>query len=66
MTRHFMVAGMPAKSAWLRGHISWQTGFLTCQMTRASDNYKWWVLITAIFGAFVSILDATVVNTALP
>src|SRR6266699_889060 len=27
MTRHFMVAGMPAESAWLRGHISWQTGF---------------------------------------
>jgi DHA2 family multidrug resistance protein len=29
-------------------------------------NYKWWVLATAIFGAFVSILDTTVVNTALP
>ncbi len=31
-----------------------------------ADNYKWWVLVAAIFGAFVSILDATVVNTALP
>ena len=30
------------------------------------DNYKWWVLVAAIFGVFVSILDATVVNTALP
>ena len=35
-------------------------------LPRRSDNYKWWVLATAIFGAFVSILDATIVNTALP
>ena len=32
----------------------------------SGDNYKWWVLVAAIFGVFVSILDATVVNTALP
>ena len=31
-----------------------------------SGTYKWWVLATAIFGAFVSILDTTIVNTALP
>ncbi len=31
-----------------------------------SGSYKWWVLATAIFGAFVSILDTTIVNTALP
>jgi DHA2 family multidrug resistance protein len=30
------------------------------------DNYKWLVLITVVFGAFASILDATIVNTALP
>ncbi len=30
------------------------------------SNYQWWVLMTAIFGAFVSILDTTIVNTALP
>src|SRR5258708_27934967 len=30
------------------------------------SHYKCWVLVTAIFGAFLSILDATVVNTALP
>jgi DHA2 family multidrug resistance protein len=32
----------------------------------ADDNYKWLVLITVVFGAFASILDATIVNTALP
>jgi DHA2 family multidrug resistance protein len=32
----------------------------------APDNYKWLVLITVVFGAFASILDATIVNTALP
>lgn len=36
--------------------------------TRApqSSTYKWWVLTTAIFGAFVSIMDSTIVTTALP
>lgn len=29
-------------------------------------RYKWWVLVTVVFGAFVSILDSTIVNTALP
>ena len=29
-------------------------------------SYKWWVLVTAIFGVFVSILDSTIVNTAIP
>ena len=46
-------------------HVS-GTGITGPLARRASGNYKWWVLITAIFGAFVSILDATVVNTALP
>ncbi len=32
----------------------------------ASDTYRWWVLVTVVFGAFASILDATIVNTALP
>ena len=32
----------------------------------AADNYKWMVLITVVFGAFASILDNTIVNTALP
>lgn len=32
----------------------------------SSDNYKWWVLVTVVFGAFASILDSTIVNTALP
>ncbi len=31
-----------------------------------TDNYRWLVLITVVFGAFASILDATIVNTALP
>ena len=30
------------------------------------DNYKWLVLFTVVFGAFASILDTTIVNTALP
>ena len=30
------------------------------------DSYRWWVLVTVIFGAFVSILDNTIVNTAIP
>jgi MFS transporter, DHA2 family, multidrug resistance protein len=29
-------------------------------------TYKWWVLVTVVFGAFASILDSTIVNTALP
>src|ERR1051326_3403595 len=33
---------------------------------QASESYKWWVLVTVVFGAFVSILDSTIVNTALP
>src|SRR6266496_3171249 len=51
MSTHFHVSG---------------TGVTGPLARRASGNYKWWVLVTAIFGAFVSILDATVVNTALP
>ncbi|HEV7216138.1 MAG TPA: DHA2 family efflux MFS transporter permease subunit, partial [Chloroflexota bacterium] len=29
-------------------------------------RYKWTVLVTVVFGAFASILDSTIVNTALP
>jgi EmrB/QacA subfamily drug resistance transporter len=32
----------------------------------APDAYRWWVLVTVVFGAFASILDSTIVNTALP
>src|SRR5689334_16105633 len=32
----------------------------------SDDRYKWLVLITVVFGAFASILDSTIVNTALP
>src|SRR5690348_11622181 len=32
----------------------------------AGASYRWWVLVTVVFGAFVSILDNTIVNTALP
>jgi len=34
--------------------------------TTRADGYKWWVLVTAVFGAFASVLDTTIVNTALP
>ncbi len=50
MSTHFHVSG---------------TG-VTGPLAGLSSNYKWWVLVTAIFGAFVSILDTTIVNTALP
>ncbi len=50
MSTHFHVSG---------------TG-VTGPLAGLSSHYKWWVLITAIFGAFVSILDTTIVNTALP
>lgn len=36
------------------------------QSDGASGAYKWWVLGTVVFGAFASILDSTIVNTALP
>ena len=50
MSTHFHVSG---------------TG-VTGPLAGLRSHYKWWVLVTAIFGAFVSLLDATVVNTALP
>jgi len=34
--------------------------------TAARGGNKWWVVITVIFGVFVSILDSTIVNTAIP
>jgi DHA2 family multidrug resistance protein len=33
---------------------------------RPDERRRWLVLITVVFGAFVSILDSTIVNTALP
>ena len=30
------------------------------------DSYKWWVLINVMFGTFMAVLDATIVNVALP
>ena len=32
----------------------------------AADNHKWWVLGVIVIGSFMSILDSTVVNIALP
>src|SRR4051794_775907 len=32
----------------------------------AADNHKWWVLGIVVLGSFMSILDSTVVNIALP
>lgn len=36
------------------------------QAPAVESRYKWWVLATVVFGAFASILDSTIVNTALP
>jgi DHA2 family multidrug resistance protein len=33
---------------------------------RPHDAYRWWVLVTVVFGAFAGLLDSTIVNTALP
>src|ERR1051326_9158089 len=33
---------------------------------RTGDAHRWWVLVTVVFGAFASLLDSTIVNTALP
>ncbi len=33
---------------------------------QTDESYKWWVLVTVVFGVFASILDSTIVNTALP
>src|SRR5271165_297318 len=41
------------------------SGMVTSEQA-SNQNYRWWVLITAVFGAFASILDGTIVNTALP
>lgn len=30
------------------------------------DSYKWWVLISVMIGTFMAVLDATIVNVALP
>ncbi len=30
------------------------------------ETYKWWVLVTAVFGAFATVLDSTIVNIAIP
>src|ERR1700690_3646471 len=32
----------------------------------ATDSHKWWVLGIVVIGSFMSILDSTVVNIALP
>ncbi|HVC33295.1 MAG TPA: hypothetical protein VNL16_07280 [Chloroflexota bacterium] len=32
----------------------------------AADNRKWWVLKAIVIGTFMSVVDATVVNIALP
>jgi len=31
-----------------------------------AESYKWWVLVTAVFGAFATVLDSTIVNIAIP
>ncbi|HLP18177.1 MAG TPA: DHA2 family efflux MFS transporter permease subunit, partial [Bacteroidota bacterium] len=30
------------------------------------DSYKWWVLVNVMIGTFMAVLDATIVNVALP
>ncbi len=34
--------------------------------SRGFTTEQWWIIITVIFGVFVSILDTTIVNTAIP
>ena len=42
------------------------TPFGTRTVVEAADNHKWWVLGIVVLGSFMSILDSTVVNIALP
>ena len=30
------------------------------------DSYKWWILANVMIGTFMAVLDATIVNVALP
>ncbi len=30
------------------------------------ESYRWWVLVNVMFGTFMAVLDATIVNVALP
>jgi DHA2 family multidrug resistance protein len=63
-----MMGSAPAPRQLEQGRAGTQASDgLSGQASRSvPDNYKWLVLITAVFGAFASILDATIVNTALP
>jgi len=36
------------------------------EQQHTEGSYKWWVLATVVFGVFASLLDSTIVNTALP
>ena len=42
------------------------TPFGRPSVVEAVDNHKWWVLGIVVLGSFMSILDSTVVNIALP
>src|SRR5438128_1072233 len=56
----------PRKEQGMSTHFHVSGSGVSGPLAPRSGTYKWWVLATAIFGAFVSILDTTIVNTALP
>ena len=35
-------------------------------LQHAHDSYRWWVLLNVMIGTFMAVLDATIVNVALP
>src|SRR5690349_18508831 len=60
-----------AQSLQQAGHAGGAAGPTEPQEQPASENflgleYKWLVAIAVIFGLFMAVLDATVVNIALP
>jgi DHA2 family multidrug resistance protein len=41
-------------------------GYVNSQLDTGHPSYKWWVLANVMIGTFMVVLDATIVNVALP
>src|SRR5579859_2656339 len=61
---HIMNGGPPGRGQAVKGGIPMQFPVLGSQHGRWS--YKWTVVLVVVFGSFMSILDQTVINNAIP